>query len=125
MFDVKLQDKFVLKGFDVVKEAGGVRTALVKEFKNIPATEALTLEFIAGDKELTASSAPILSALEVHEEAPSRTDNQIYSQRRSQLSSTMPSAHVRLVRAAENQLGFIPFFAKCSQFWTRRMVFVA
>lgn len=72
VFDVKLQDKTVLKGFDVVKEAGGVRTALVKEFKNVPASEVMALEFIASAKELTAASAPILSALEIYDEAFSR-----------------------------------------------------
>jgi hypothetical protein len=72
IFDVKLQDQIVLKGFDVAKEAGGVRTALVKEFKSVRATEALALEFIASGKELTAGSAPILSALEVYDEGFAR-----------------------------------------------------
>jgi outer membrane protein assembly factor BamB len=68
VFDVKLQDQVILKGFDVAKEAGGVRTALVKEFKHVPTTEALALEFIAAGGKLTAASAPILSALEVSDE---------------------------------------------------------
>lgn len=68
VFDVKLQDKTVLKGFDVVKEAGGVRTALVKEFKNVAATETMVLEFVAPGKEPTSSSASILSAVEVFDE---------------------------------------------------------
>ena len=45
-----------------------MHTALVKEFKNIPANEALALEFIAAGKDPTAASAPILSALEVYDE---------------------------------------------------------
>jgi len=68
VFDVKLQNQVVLKGLDVVKEAGGVRTALVREFKNVPATEVMALEFIASGKEPTAASVPILSALEVYDE---------------------------------------------------------
>lgn len=69
VFDVKLQDQIVLKGFDIVKEAGGVRTALIKEFKNILAAKALTIEFLPAGKELTAATAPILSAIEVSDES--------------------------------------------------------
>jgi hypothetical protein len=42
-FDVTLGDQPVLKGFDVVKEAGGARRALVKEFKGVKAREELSL----------------------------------------------------------------------------------
>ena len=69
VFDVKLQNQIVLQAFDVVKEAGGVHTALVKEFKHIRATDALALEFVAASKELQSTTAPILSALEVYDEA--------------------------------------------------------
>lgn len=73
VFDVKLQDQVVLKDFDIVKEAGGIQTALVKEFKHIPASDQLTLEFIQPPKNPKArppppETWPILSGLEVYDE---------------------------------------------------------
>ena len=56
VFDVKLQGQTVLKGFDIVKEAG-IRTALVKEFSHIRATDALALEFVPRHCELPAAGA--------------------------------------------------------------------
>ncbi|MCX5661051.1 MAG: PQQ-binding-like beta-propeller repeat protein [Planctomycetota bacterium] len=68
VFDVKLQDQVVLKDFDVAKEAGGVRTALVKEFKGIRASGTMTLEFVPSGKELKPDNAPILNGIEVYDE---------------------------------------------------------
>ncbi len=68
VFDVMLQGKTVLKGLDVVKEAGGVRTALVKEVNGVSATDALTMEFVPMSKVVSPATAPILSGLEVVEE---------------------------------------------------------
>ncbi|MBI3987416.1 MAG: hypothetical protein HY343_10875, partial [Lentisphaerae bacterium] len=64
VFDVKLQDRVALKDFDIVKEAGGPRKALVKEFKGVTAGDTLTLEFIPRGP-LTPETAPILSGLEL------------------------------------------------------------
>ncbi|MBI3986407.1 MAG: PQQ-binding-like beta-propeller repeat protein [Lentisphaerae bacterium] len=68
VFDVKLQGQPVLKGLDIVKEAGAPSTALVKEFKGIKASDTLTLEFVSAAKEPTAANVPILNALEMTEE---------------------------------------------------------
>ena len=68
VFDVKLQGKTVLKDFDVVKAAGGSRRALVKQFDGITARRALTLDLVPKAREVTASTAPILSAVEVKAE---------------------------------------------------------
>jgi len=68
VFDVKLQGKTVLKDFDVVKAAGGSRRALVKQFDNVTARRALTLEMVPKAGEVTASTAPILSAVEFEAE---------------------------------------------------------
>jgi len=70
VFDVKLQGKVILKDFDVVKEAGGRRRALVKEFKGIEAGNTMTLEMAARAKDVTARTVPIISALEMLAEAP-------------------------------------------------------
>jgi outer membrane protein assembly factor BamB len=65
VFDVKLQGKVVLKGFDVVSAAGAQRRAIVKEFRNIEAGRAIVLEMVAKADRLTARTAPILSAVEL------------------------------------------------------------
>jgi hypothetical protein len=43
-FDVLLQGKPVLTGFDIAREAGGVRKALVRTFKGIAAGDAVMVE---------------------------------------------------------------------------------
>ena len=60
VLDVKLQGKTVLANLDVVKAAGGPNRALVREFKNVPVKENLTLELIGRTKAPT-----ILSGIEV------------------------------------------------------------
>ena len=69
MFDVTLQDQTVLKGFDVVREAGAARAALVKEFKGVKATDVLTLSFTGAATPSTPGTSPIISGLEIIEES--------------------------------------------------------
>ena len=68
VFNVKIGDQVVLKDFDVVKEAGGTRKALVKEFKSVRVGPSLSIEFIPVSKELKKENVPILSAIEVFDE---------------------------------------------------------
>jgi len=68
VFDVKLQGKTVLKGFDVAKEAGGANRALAKEIKGVAVGATMTLELIPKAKELTEKTAPIISGIEVFAE---------------------------------------------------------
>jgi len=65
VFDLKLQGQTVLESFDIIKEAGGARRAVVKEFRGIQASDELILELVPKARELTATSAPILSGMEV------------------------------------------------------------
>ena len=69
VFDVKLQGRVVLKDFDVAKEAGGPRRALVKTFEHVEAGGAMTLEFVPKANAPTATTAPILSGWEVMEDS--------------------------------------------------------
>jgi hypothetical protein len=46
VFGVKLQGKTVLASFDILKEAGGSQRGVVREFRGIPVTEALAIEFL-------------------------------------------------------------------------------
>ena len=69
VFDVKLQGKVALRDFDIVRTAGGKNRAVVKEFKDIVAARALTLELTPKAKELTASSAPVISGIEIRSPA--------------------------------------------------------
>lgn len=44
VFDVQIQGKPALSGFDVVKEAGGAKKVCVKEFKDVAIADALDIE---------------------------------------------------------------------------------
>ena len=68
VFDVRLQGEPVLKNFDVVREAGGTNRAIVREFKGVRASENLKLELMSNAEELTPTSTPIISAIEIAEE---------------------------------------------------------
>lgn len=65
VFDVKLQDRTVIEGLDVVAAAGGAMRALVREFKNIPVSGNLTLELVPQPPGLGKEQMPLLSAIEV------------------------------------------------------------
>jgi hypothetical protein len=68
VFDVKLQDKTVLKGFDILAEAGGANTPIVKEFRGVPVENGLSLELIPRAKEPSEAELPILNGLELIQE---------------------------------------------------------
>jgi outer membrane protein assembly factor BamB len=63
VFDIKLQDKTVLKDLDVVTRAGGPKRTFVAEFKEIPVSENLVLELAQPDPD--ATHAPLLSGIEL------------------------------------------------------------
>jgi outer membrane protein assembly factor BamB len=65
VFDVKLQGKVVLEDFDVVRAAGGRSRAVTREFHGIVADRALVLELVPKVRDLTDSTAPIISAIEI------------------------------------------------------------
>ncbi|KPL03335.1 MAG: hypothetical protein AMK75_01595, partial [Planctomycetes bacterium SM23_65] len=65
VFDVALQGKVVARGVDIIKEAGGRNRAMVREFKNVPATRDLVLELHPRAVEVTPATVPILSGIEV------------------------------------------------------------
>ena len=62
VFDVEIQGQKVLKGFDIVREAGGSRRSVVKEFFGFVAEDSLTVRLLPA----TGSTRPtILSGMEV------------------------------------------------------------
>ena len=65
VFDVRLQGATVLRDFDVVKEAGGPRRALVKEFAGVKANEVISIRLVPKKKNVRSDTAPILNGLEV------------------------------------------------------------
>jgi hypothetical protein len=65
VFDVKLAGRTVLKGFDIVKAAGGVRRAVVKTFHSIPATGQIVLHFAPKSPvPLDPTRVPLLCGIE-------------------------------------------------------------
>lgn len=70
VFDVLLQGQTVLAGFDIAKEAGGPRRAVVKEFTHVQASEDVTIGFKPAALEFALTNTPIVSGLEIVEETP-------------------------------------------------------
>ncbi len=62
VFDVSLQGKPVIEKLDIVKETGGPDRLLVKEFRNIPLTEALNIALTP------RAGQPVLSGVEISAE---------------------------------------------------------
>jgi len=60
IFDVNAQGKSLLKNFDVIKEAGGAKKEIMKEFKNIEIADAIKLTFHAQKEESILSGIEII-----------------------------------------------------------------
>jgi outer membrane protein assembly factor BamB len=65
VFNIKLQDKVVLEGFDIMATAGNSNKAVVKEFKDIEAGSTLTLDLLAKPANPNVDQAPIINFIEV------------------------------------------------------------
>ncbi len=65
IFDIKLQDKVVAKGFDLVAKTGGPQRALVAEYKNIPVTGDLVVDLIPPSPDTDPAHQPLLSGIEI------------------------------------------------------------
>ncbi len=61
-FDVYLQSKRVLSALDIIKETGGTRRALMKEFKDIAVRDTLRIDLRRADN---AALAPLLCGVEM------------------------------------------------------------
>jgi outer membrane protein assembly factor BamB len=68
MFDVSILGHKVLEGFDIVKESGGVRRKVVREFKGIGAIDEITVTFRPTPG--AAVAAPVLCGIEILAEEP-------------------------------------------------------
>jgi hypothetical protein len=60
-----LGGRFDREALDIVEEAGGRFTALVKEFTRVEAANTLTVELVPSCQERTPTTTPVLSGLEV------------------------------------------------------------
>ncbi len=65
VFDIKIQDSMVMEDLDILKEAGGVNQAVIKEFKGVHVENSLSLEFIPVVADPEINQAPIISFIEV------------------------------------------------------------
>ncbi len=62
VFDVSLQDKKVLKEFDIAKEAGGANRSAVREFRGILVKDDLRITLTPAE---TAQAQPLLNGIEI------------------------------------------------------------
>ncbi|NQT85066.1 hypothetical protein HQ563_18770, partial [bacterium] len=65
VFDIKLQDKVVVKDFDIVLAAGAPQKALVKEFKGVRVTGGLAIELVPEVESPTKAQAPLINGIEI------------------------------------------------------------
>jgi len=65
MFDIKIQDNIVLKNLDILKEAGGINRAVVKEFKGIDVEDMLSIELVPEITNPEITKAPVINFIEV------------------------------------------------------------
>ena len=66
IFDIALQGKVVVEGFDITKEAGGQQRAVVYEFATVRIERNLEIELVPkGEQISSVSQAPILCGLQV------------------------------------------------------------
>jgi beta-galactosidase len=63
VFDVLVQDKKVLANFDILKEAGGPMTAIVKEVPDVEVRDILKIELTPGGTDQTRET--LLSGIEI------------------------------------------------------------
>jgi len=67
VFDIKLQDKIVLRNFDITRDAGQSGKSVVKEFSAIPVVDNLKLELVPQNGNPRKQHAPVISFLEIIE----------------------------------------------------------
>ncbi|MBA7563979.1 hypothetical protein ES708_05641 [subsurface metagenome] len=73
MFDIKIQDNIVLEKLDVLKEAGDINRAIIKEFKGIDVEDILSIELIPETFINEVSKAPVINFIEViREDTPEK-----------------------------------------------------
>jgi len=65
VFDVRVQDKVVLRDFDITAAAGGVRKAIVKDIPDVFAGASLTVELVSRKGTSSDKSLPIISGMEI------------------------------------------------------------
>jgi outer membrane protein assembly factor BamB len=65
VFDIRLQNRTVLKDFDIAEEAGGANVAVVKEFTGLDVTRALDIKLVPKIAAGGADTEPVLNAIEL------------------------------------------------------------
>jgi hypothetical protein len=65
VFDVVVQGQTVLRGWDIVEQAGGPFRSIVKEFPHVPVAEGLRIECVGN-----GGKPPVLCGVEIREERP-------------------------------------------------------
>ena len=76
VFDIKIQDRMVLEGLDILKEAGGVNHAVIREFKGVQVENNLSLELIPAIADADINQSPVINFIEViREDIPKETDS--------------------------------------------------
>jgi len=101
VFDVKLQDKMVLKDFDIVKAAGGSDRAVVKVLNGVEVAGNLKVELIPKAPKPTAAQAPVINYIEAVAE-----DVAQQVARTPKTDKSLPEGQAKsLLNAAKTKLG--------------------
>jgi hypothetical protein len=70
-FSVKIQGQMVFENLDILKEAGSVNQAIIKEIKGVAVENGLTIEFVSANADPDRNQAPVINFIEIlREDAP-------------------------------------------------------
>ena len=81
VFDVKVQDKVVLRDLDIFAAAGGKNRALTREFKRVMVADKLELALVSKVRQVTESTVPVISGMEIVAEEPGPLPPPVVGQR--------------------------------------------
>lgn len=74
-FSVKIQDHMVFENLDILKEAGSVNQAIIKEIKGVAVENVVTIELVSASANPDINQAPAINFIEIiREDAPKPTE---------------------------------------------------
>jgi len=99
-FSVKLQDKTVLDNLDILKEAGNLNLAVIKEIKGVNVTNFLKLELVPANANPDFKNAPAINFIEVMREDKSGSGEPFIAKEQLSISQIQ-----NLLAQAKEELG--------------------
>jgi len=99
VFDVSLQGEPILTDFDIIKEAGNLNEAIIKEFHGINVENNLTIELTSKEESPSIDQAPVINFIEVlREDEGQETAKSVRPISKNRAESLLQEADIELSR---------------------------